>query len=283
MLFDSHVHSSASPDSEMPPQDAIAAAKSRGLGITFTEHADFADHIEKDPDATDFLRGLGDFVCDFEKYPKEYKKYRGEGVILGLECGLTQAFLPENKKRAANDYDFIIGSIHSVDGAELYNAANGRLPDEEFARRLTSGDENSVFECVRRYLIYAREMAEISNYFDSFGHIDYISRYVPLAEKFFSYENFPVEFDALLKIISEKNLVLEINTNTFGGKNAHAEKIMQKICTRFHELGGRFCTIGSDAHKVKNVGKCISAAKEIAQSSNLIPVYFKERKAIRCE
>jgi histidinol-phosphatase (PHP family) len=275
MFFDSHVHSVASPDSQMPPDDAIFAAKNLGLGIAFTEHVDFAF-----PSVSDAPRGIGDFVCDFEIFPQEYKKFRGENVTLGLEFGLTRAFAAKNKKIAAGDYDFIIGSIHSVDGVELYQAAHGNLPKEKFAQEFISGDEKKIIECIRRYLTYAREMIELNDFFDSFGHIDYISRYVAQATKNFFYENFPEEFDALLKIISEKNIALEINTNKFG--DGRAEKIMQKICTRFAELGGKFCTIGSDAHKIKNIGKCIHAAKEIAASANLSPVYFKERKPFRC-
>jgi histidinol-phosphatase (PHP family) len=270
----------------MCPKEAIAAVKKMGLGIAFAEHVDFAERRKcvppRDPNSADAPRGIGDFICDFSKYPEEYLELRGEDVMVGLEFGLTKAFLPKNKKIAEGDYDFIIGSVHSVDGVELYNAAHGNLENEPFARQLTSGIEINAIECIRRYLIYSREMVEISDYFDSFGHIDYIARYVPLAEKNFFYEKFAREFDALLKRISERGLALEINTNLFGG-DGRPERVMQKICERFYELGGRTCTIGSDAHKIGNVAKCVDAAKTIAVSSGLVPVYFKERKAIRCE
>ena len=71
MLFDSHVHSEASPDSEMNAEKAIASAKKLGLGVIFTEHVDFGEFgdymSERDPHATDFIRGMGDFICDFKK------------------------------------------------------------------------------------------------------------------------------------------------------------------------------------------------------------------------
>jgi len=199
-----------------------------------------------------------------------------------LEFGLTQAFLQVNAKLAAEyDYDFIIGSIHSVDGVELYHAAHGRLPDEPFAMQLTSHDTNVAEACISRYLTYAKEMVVLSSYFDSFGHIDYIARYLPRLADNFYYEKFTCEFDALLKVIAERELALEINTNLFDGDGT-AEKVMLRICNRFAELGGQFCTIGSDAHKVKNIGKCIENAKEIATASGLTAVYYKERKPIVC-
>jgi histidinol-phosphatase (PHP family) len=271
MYFDSHVHSEASPDSEMNPQDAVAKLKTQGLGIAFTEHVDFTEkNIDSDPHATDAIRGLGDFVCDFAKYPAQYEKFRGEGVSLGLEFGMTQAFLSANKKIAEGDYDFIIGAIHSVDGVELYNALNGLLPGENFS------------PCISRYLIYAREMVEAyDGVIDAFAHIDYFARYTrEIADNFF-YENYAQEFDALLKILAEREIALEINTNRFGDETA--QKTMFELCRRYKELGGRICTIGSDAHKTEKLAYCFADAKKIAHEAQLAVVNFKNRKPIRCE
>jgi histidinol-phosphatase (PHP family) len=285
MFFDSHVHTAASPDSQMCPKEAIAAAKNAGLGVAFTEHADYATHENINPNATDAPRGIGDFICDFAVYPRTYEYLRGEGVTLGLEFGLTAAFANLNEKIAGEyDYDFIVGAIHAVDGVDIYHACNGNpaLANEDFAQQINGCDEE-VCAAVRRYLVYANEMAVQNTFFDSFAHVDYIARYLPSVQKKFYYENFAEEFDALLKTISSRGVALEINTNMFGASSENLpEKTMQKICTRFFELGGRFCTIGSDAHKIKNVGKGINAAKEIAAVSGLVPVYFKGRKPTRC-
>jgi len=263
----------------MEPGEAISALKKAGLGIAFTEHVDFAESFQKDPLATDAPRGLegmGDFVCDFKIYPKMYEKFRGEGVTLGLELGLTQAYLSENKKLAADDYDFIIGSIHTVDGIELYQACHGKLPKEPFAQQL----KTAPTACISRYLSYAKEMIELYGFFDSFGHIDYIARYLPQLSQNFSYANFTAEFDALLKALAEREIALEINTCLLG--KIDAGKTMLEICCRFAELGGRLCTIGSDAHKVSSLGRNFKDAKEIAETTGLMVVYYKERKPVRC-
>ena len=47
---------------------------------------------------------------------------------------------------------------------------------------------------------------------------------------------------------------------------------------RFQELGGRYVTLGSDAHYSEHVGRGLESALEIAHQCNLQPVYFKERK-----
>ena len=41
MLFDSHLHTEVSADSDMKAQDALARAEELGIGLVFTEHIDF--------------------------------------------------------------------------------------------------------------------------------------------------------------------------------------------------------------------------------------------------
>jgi histidinol-phosphatase (PHP family) len=269
MYFDSHTHSMASPDSEMNPQAAVAELKKSGLGIAFTEHVDFSEHIEKDPLAADAPCSIGDFVCDFDIYPAQYEKLRGEGVTLGLEFGMTSAFLTLNRRLAeAYDYDCIVGAVHCVDGDDIYRVS------------LSSPDTLSG---VRRYLIYAREMLEKYDFIDTFAHIDYIARYTQKMAEDFVYERYASDFDALLKKLAERGIALEINTNRFGDKSKRAEKTMYELCSRYKELGGRYCTIGSDAHKTEKLGYCVDSAKTIAHEAELSVVYFKNRKAIPCE
>ena len=38
MIFDSHSHTSFSTDSDMTAEDALKAARARGIGLVFTEH-----------------------------------------------------------------------------------------------------------------------------------------------------------------------------------------------------------------------------------------------------
>ncbi|MCL2356109.1 MAG: histidinol-phosphatase HisJ family protein [Defluviitaleaceae bacterium] len=286
MLFDSHVHSAASPDSELLPDDAIAAAASKGLGIAFTEHIDFSErNNKKDPDAADAIRGIGDFCCEISAYPGNYQKFRGANVSIGLEFGLTRAFAQENKRIAQGDYDFILGAIHSVDGVELYHACAGTYEkfgaDEPYARAIFSGDAGNATACLRRYLIYAREMVECSDYFDSFAHIDYISRYSPVLAAHFFYENFAEEFDALLRALADRERALEVNTKLLTGAAEESNRLL-KICRRFRELGGRLATVGSDAHNAQSVGHSIREGCEIAAAAGLAVVHFKKRKAVRC-
>jgi len=247
MYFDSHVHSAASPDSEMCPVEAIATLKQKGLGVIFTEHVDFD------------TKG---FVCDFNIYPSTYAHLRSDSVLLGLEIGLSPDYFDLNKKTADADYDFIIGSVHRVYGRDVY----------------FDFPTNDAASFIRRYLTYSREMVELCGIFDAFGHVDYVARYVPEAGELFCYDNFAEEFDALLKALAVRDIAIEINTARFEKLGADGVRdCLLPIYRRFAQLGGMYCTIGSDAHDVGRLGSHMDMAINLAIASKLKIVYYKKR------
>jgi len=267
MIFDTHVHSIASPDSKMCAKEAIHVLVQKGLGVVFTEHVDYIVSDGRDPNATDYwAKGKKDFVCNFDIYPSSYQNLRSASVLLGLEIGLTAAYFEKNKTTAEGDYDFILGSIHSVDGIDVY----------------FDFPEDDVANFISRYLTYSREMVELCGFFDAFGHVDYVARYDAEAQKLFRYENFSREFDGLLLALAERDKAMEINTVGLS-KFDQYEGILLPIYKRFAELGGKFCTLGSDTHDVSRLGQHIDKAKRLAESAGLTVVYYKGRKRYVCE
>lgn len=268
LRFDSHVHSLASPDSQMPPQAAVQAARALGLGVTFTEHVDYVTpDFGFDPTADDKPMENDDFVADAALYPHGYAHLRADDVLLGLEIGLTDYYLPLNRQTAAAyDYDFILGSVHFVSGYELYHDAV-RKRDYDYDRK-------------QRMLTYSRRMVEGSgDFIHAFGHIDYISRYYPGEDKLVRPADYPDEYDALLKALAERGLALEINTARFG-RLPGLEENLAAIFKRFAGLGGRFATIGSDAHTPDMLGRAHAQAVRLADECGLNVVYFKMGKRI---
>lgn len=266
MYLDAHVHSLLSPDSEMNPEDAIRKLKRQGLGVCFTEHVDYVTPTEgRDPSATDAPRAPFDFLLsEPQAYPACYEAFRGDGVFFGLEIGLNAAFLPLNRETAARDgLDYVIGSIHFADGYDLTN--------EYF---------EAVSDPYRRMLTYTREMVERCDFFDTLGHIDYIARYSPLEEKDVRYAAYPDEYDALFTAMIERDIALEMNTARFG--EARAEANLYQIYRRYRALGGRFVTIGSDAHRPERVGRYHARALKMARETGLAPVYYIARKRYPC-
>lgn len=266
MHFDAHVHTAASPDSQLPARVAVDTLARQNLGVAFTEHCDFVTQtVGRDFSAADVPRIAGDFMVDFARFDRECRPLRSDSVLLGLEFTLSAAFLPLNTTTAAQDWDYVLGAVHTVDGLDLFHEAQYQEPAS----------------LARRYLTYAREMVELCGFFDALAHIDYICRYATGVAEIFRYENFPGEFDGLLRAVGERGLALEINTKRFG--DAANRRALFPLYERFAQLGGRYVTIGSDAHTADWLGKYYKEALQLAREAGLAVVYFKERKRFPCE
>ena len=86
------------------------------------------------------------------------------------------------------------------------------------------------------------------------------------------------EWDHLFRILIEKNKPIEINTRRLDSPAAINALI--PLYKRYRELGGRYCTLGSDAHYTEHIGRRLDVAATLAKEVELQPVYFKERKMI---
>ena len=251
MIFDSHMHTKFSADSQMAAADAIAKAKKLNLGVVFTEHFDYG--LELDGKS---------FTFDAAAYMNEYKNLRGEKIRLGVEVGLRKSARAANENFIAQaDFDFVIGSIHLVDDLDIY-----------YPEFYTDKDKATAY---RKYFQQMAEEISVAD-FDALGHIDYICRAAPYDNPEIDYPTFKAEIDAVLKILVERGKILELNTRRFD--KARAVEEIFPVYKIYRELGGRFVTIGSDAHRVSAVGNYFERTLEFVSELNLIPVTFCERK-----
>lgn len=252
-MFDSHVHTQFSTDSNMKIEDAIKKANSMDLGITITEHMDL-----KYPDKNKFW-------FDVDHYFQDYSKYRSDNLLLGMEMGMRSDCLEENRDLNNNyNFDYIIGSVHLVNDIDLY--------DEIF---YTNRNKSEVYE---EYFKCMLQCVKLYDFVDSLGHIDYIARYARFSDPEIYYNEFLEYFDEILRVIIKNNSVMEINTRRIGDKNTIENLI--KIYKRFRELGGEFVTLGSDSHYCDDIGKNFKDGERIAEICGLKIVHFKERKMI---
>lgn len=252
MYFDSHVHTKFSADSEMAGLDAYQAARNKGMGIVFTEHIDY-----------NYPGDRYDFSFDPAKYMEEYGALRGMYLLLGAEVGLGEECLAEAKAFSEKaKFDVIIGSIHIVDGFDIYEKGyyEGKSKDEAY----------------RRYLELMADMVRKNPYIDVLGHIDYICRYAPYENPALGYNEYKKEIDAVLQAAIDTNTILEMNTRRFSDAGVIEE--LRPIYARYKELGGQYVTLGSDAHKVEAVGAYMAEAEALAKSCGLETVIFYERQ-----
>ncbi|MBQ6296876.1 MAG: histidinol-phosphatase HisJ family protein [Selenomonadaceae bacterium] len=251
MIFDSHMHTKFSADSEMLAADAINKASKLNIGVVFTEHFDYG--LE--------LNGKK-FSFDPAAYMDEYKNLRGEKIRLGVEVGLRKFARAANKKFIAQaDFDLVIGSIHLVDDIDIY------YPDFYVGK-----DKTTAY---KKYFEQMATEAEVCDY-DVLGHIDYICRAAPYDNPEIDYPTFKAEIDTVLKIVVERGKVLELNTRRFDKPRSIEELV--PVYKKYRELGGRFVTLGSDAHRVAAVGNYFNRALDFARKLDLTPVTFCERK-----
>lgn len=250
-MIDTHLHSSFSTDSKMNIEEAMETAKEKGIGLTITDHMDL-NYFDKSK-----------FRFSVDEYMNKYSPLRSESFFIGIELGMGNDVLKENKYMVESyDFDQVIGSVHMLGNDDIY---------------MSSTYENkSKKDIFTKYLLTMIECVKSHHFVDILAHIDYMCRYCPYEDKEIYYEEFKDLIDQVLKEIIKNNIVMEINTRRLDNKNAFNN--LTKIYKRYENLGGKYVTIGSDAHLKDDIGKNFKQGKEIAKMCNLKPVYFKNRE-----
>lgn len=161
MLWDSHMHTHFSGDSEADSSAMARAAVAKNLsGICITDHLDY-DYPD-DPDL---------FIIDFDQYSKEIHKLQSDfSDVLTINYGIELGLQPHLAKKhhallQTEDFDFVIGSSHVVHGIDPYYPVYYEGRTETAAYR-------EYFESILENIAAFDE-------FDVYGHIDYVVRYGP--------------------------------------------------------------------------------------------------------
>jgi len=248
-MYDYHTHSAFSDDCSTPMTDMIEAACKLGL-----KEIAVTDHYDPDYPDPDFP-----FELDFPGYHKALNDakdaYKNRiKVLKGIEIGIQHGSVLEKCKAQAKsfDYDFIIGSFHCAEGCELYGS-------RFFLNRSAEDAYIASYSYMRDCLLNYKE-------YDVIGHINIIDRYSSRIAASSVYMDLVEE---ILKIIIADGKGIEINTSSFryglGERTTPSKKILQL----FSELGGEIVTIGSDAHRTKDVGDRFDFAVEMIKSVGL--------------
>lgn len=261
MFWDQHMHCNFSGDSDALPEDMIKAGIAHGLsGICFTDHLDY-----------DYPEEPNIFLLDFNNYFKALSDLREKyadkiSVNIGIELGLQPQAAGQNLAVAEKyPFDFIIGSSHVVNHMDPYYP-------EFFAER--NEDE--------AYMEYFESVLENINScvdFDVYGHIDYVVRYGPNKNAFYTYEKFKDIIDEILTQLISKGKGIEVNTGGFKYGLGHPNPT-EDIIKRYRELGGEIITMGADAHVPEYVAYEFDKTAQIIKNCGFkYYTVFKNRKA----
>lgn len=255
MIFDSHIHTEVSVDSQMQATDALQRAQALGLGLVFTEHEDI--DLPSDEDST----------FDPKAYFEKYHALRNENLRLGVELGMIRGLGERNRAFIESaPFDQVTGSIHALAGFEICYPPfyEGREKAEAYALYL-----QEMEACIREH-----------PFIDCLAHIDYIARYAPYPEPNLTYQTFADGIDKVLRALLETGTILEINTRRFN--NRLAAKELLPLLARYRDLGGRYVVLGSDAHRVEAIGHAFPFAQDMAEAIGLIIVTFCQRRLEIC-
>lgn len=224
-MFDFHVHTKYSKDSNLNMEDAVIEAIDKKL-----ESIVFADHIDFD------LNEESEF--EYEKRTKEInglKEKYGEkiNILNGVEIGIDIKDLNRVDEYLNNHpFDFKIMSLHNVNGYEIYKREIFKVYNPKHIMMMYLDE-----------LLYA--VTNFNNY-DVVGHIDFIRRYDKnIAD--FNIDDYLKYYELILKEVIKNGKAIEINTSSliYGDDYFYPE---DKIIKLYANLGGKKISIGSDTH-----------------------------------
>ena len=257
-MFDFHIHSSVSFDSDTPAKAIATAAAGAGMReICFTDHWDYLPSPEDSHD-----------IFSLDDYHAAYDNLKIDGLTIrrGIEIGLNtwnadlcHAILEQN------DFDFVIGSVHYADGHDPYFKEywEGKTVEQAYMRYL-----ETVLECIR-----------LHKDVDVLGHLTYVCKspnnpfHAPLP-----YGECRELADEILREVIRKGKGIEINTSGID-KGVDLIPSMDYV-KRFKELGGEIITVGSDAHDDIRVGQHCSETIALLKDIFGYVCTFEKRKPV---
>ena len=244
MYVDYHTHSHYSFDGECHASEMLATAAERGVReLCFTDHVDFdiASH----------------HVPDFAARRAEIRALAsgcpGVTVRLGAEVSLKDDACAAASWDAVRDaeLDFILGSVHTVNGVDVWA--------EHYYTGLTKE------AAYRRYLeAVARELPTFPQ-LNALAHYDFVAKYAPYPDRSVSLDAAPDAFREIFRFLTENGKALEINTASWQQDAPWGLDILK--CYR--SMGGEYVTVGSDTHGAERVGARIGEAVELARAAGI--------------
>ena len=232
-MYDYHLHSHFSGDCEEEMENIILEAIKRG-----GKHLCFTDHLDYDYPDTDiqFEFDAEGFIKTFEHLKEKYKNkiHLQRGIEVGLQPHVIEQSLQFIKYFKP---EFILCSFHVAEKKDLYTGDffEGKTPEEAW---------DIYLEDIITTLTNFKEYSVV-------GHLDILKRYNE-GVKSIPYAYYKEKLDMILKIIIEDKKGIEVNMS---GLRSDLNETLphMNIIKRYHELGGQYITLGSDAHMKQDI------------------------------
>lgn len=251
-LTDLHCHTKYSFDSEADPEEVILTAISKNIKtIALTDHADV--------DCQDCGLYIDfDFPGRKEELEALKKKYKDKiNVLYGIEIGQPYSRKEFSSRFVSeNDFDFVIGSVHNLN----------MVPDFCFMK-YSSMSDSIIENLFKRYIENNIKLAEVP-YVDTIAHLTYPMRYIYLSGKTLNVQKFYDDYQRLFSLIIKNGKAIELNVSTLR-RGLDFTMPGEDILAIYKSLGGKYITVGSDAHFTKDVGANIEDGYALAEKLGL--------------
>ncbi|UMZ73234.1 histidinol-phosphatase HisJ family protein [Natranaerofaba carboxydovora] len=264
MLFDYHIHTSRCGHANGKMEDYVKKAIDKEL-----VEIGFSDHFPMD-----VLGFSDDTICsmkyeELEEYFADINELRDKykdkiKIRTGIEMDY-QEDIEDMLRKYTNDnrWDYIIGSIHFIDGYDFSKPGQ----EEFFADR-------SIDDLYIKYFEKVKNLAS-SGLFDIIAHIDLIKKFGCHPEKL----SLDEIYREIAKVLSGADLAVEINTAGW----RHPVKEQYPSLTFIKELVKRNVplTFGSDAHSpddvAYNFSNVFKELKRLGLETNIIYGFSKRK------
>lgn len=264
-LFDSHSHSENSIDGAHSVTFMMEAAVTVGLqGLAVTDHFDV--DYDADYQCSERLRQMAlDVAMTREAFRQQ--------IILttGIELGQA-AFDYTAAERALRlaHFDFVLLALHRVQRRwkDFYRMNFSKVSPDELHAILTA---------------YFDEMAESVRWgqFDALAHMTLPLRYIlrtggPQAEL----ERYRERIEEILELLVKENKALELNLSGIWAPPGESMP-PQWVVRRFGELGGKYVTLGSDAHSADHLGGGLQEGMALLQEAGFTHfTFYRDRTPV---
>lgn len=263
ILTDIHNHSTFSADGVSPIEDMVETAKAKGL-----RYFGISEHFDYDYAALGLkIKGLEPYT-DADSYFKTanlLKQKYNDGnftFLAGGEFGFNQSSqCADRYSRIIEKYspDFIVNSIHTVDGRDCWYADYFEGKTKEAA--------------YRAYLQAVLNSLSAPYHYDIVAHLGYCARNAKYPDPKLRYEDFRDILDEILHTVVQKGKILEVNSSTRGAGSDFLPDT--DILARYFELGGRLISFGSDAHSTDRIcdkrDRAVAALRYIGFTQITVP------------
>lgn len=275
-MIDYHIHTVHSTDADGSLDDYCRYAIKSGLReICFTNHCELDPNrndnvIRLDGDVLPLSRSALALLQEEVGRVKDQYKKSGLTVRFGLEIGFFEGVEKRLREVTADlELDYLITGIHCLEHVCIDSS-------REFEGYFKKHGAALLMD---KYYKLAETLVE-SRLFDTFAHLDVYKKYGIGYYGAEAMRQMPTEqLNVIFKKMARQGLALEINT---AGLRRVGEFYPSGAVMRMaKEAGVENIAIGSDCHKVEDLGKGIKEGYEFARSFGFKAVCgFEKRKPV---